>query len=154
MSAALYAVLGYYAATETEMARRAWEAPATDPALLKAIALIFLELMLVTAIALFFSSFSSPILSAVLTFGLYIVGHFNADLKNFERVVESPAAGWFARALYYLLPNLAPFDIKADVVHARPVATGYMAWTAGYAALYIALLLIAAMVIFSRRDFK
>lgn len=154
MSAALYAVLAYYAATETEMARRAWEAPATDPALLKAIALIFLELMLVTAIALFFSSFSSPMLSAVLTFGFYIVGHFNADLKNFEQVVESPAAGWIARALYYVLPNLAPFDIKADVVHARPVAAGYMAWTAGYAALYIAVLLLAAIVIFSRRDFK
>jgi ABC-type transport system involved in multi-copper enzyme maturation permease subunit len=154
MAVALYLVLAYYAATETEAARRAWEAPATDPALLKAIALIFLELMLVTAVALFFSTFSSPMLSAVLTFGLYVVGHFNADLKNFEQVVESPVAGWFARALYYVLPNLAPFDVKADVVHARPVAAGYMAWTAGYAALYIAVLLLAAMVIFSRRDFK
>jgi Cu-processing system permease protein len=154
MAAALYAVLTYYAATETEMARRAWEAPATDPALLKAIVLIFLELMLVTAVALFFSSFSSPMLSAVLTFGLFIVGHFNADLRNFEQVVESPAAGWVARALYYVLPNLAPFDVKAEVVHARPVAAGYMLWTAGYAALYIAVLLVAAMLIFSRRDFK
>jgi ABC-type transport system involved in multi-copper enzyme maturation permease subunit len=154
MAAALYLVLAYYSFTETEAAKRAWEAPATDPALLKAIAMIFLELMLVTAVALFFSTFSSPILSAVLTFGLYVVGHFNADLKNFERVVESSAAAWMARALYYLLPNLAPFDIKADVVHGRAVALGSMGWTAAYAALYILTLLVAAMLIFSRRDFK
>ena len=71
---------------------RAWDAPALDPALLKAIALIFVELMLVTAIALFFSTFSTPMLSAALTFGLYIVGHFSGDLRNFQQVVDSPAA--------------------------------------------------------------
>ena len=47
--------------------------------------LIFLQLMIVTAIALFFSTFSTPLLAAALTFGMFIVGHFNADLKNFDR---------------------------------------------------------------------
>ena len=46
--------------------------------------------MLVTAVALFFSTFSSPFLSAGLTVGLWVIGHFNADLRNFEAVVESP----------------------------------------------------------------
>ena len=57
--------------------KRAWDAPALDPALLKAIGLIFVELLLVTAIAIFFSTFSTPILSAALTFGLFVVGHFS-----------------------------------------------------------------------------
>ena len=70
----------------------AWDAPALDPALLKAVVLIFVELMLVTAIALFFSTFSTPILSAAFTFGLFVVGHFSADLRNFDQVVDSPAA--------------------------------------------------------------
>jgi ABC-type transport system involved in multi-copper enzyme maturation permease subunit len=154
MAIALYAVLAYYDYTVTGLVRDHWEAPALDPNLLKPIAMILLELMLVTAIALFFSTFSTPMLAAVLTFGLYVIGHFNADLKNFEQVVESAPAAWLARALYYILPNLAPFDIKADVVHGRAVSLGYMAWTAGYAALYIATLLVLSMVIFSRRDFK
>jgi ABC-type transport system involved in multi-copper enzyme maturation permease subunit len=154
MALALYSVLSYYDYTITGIARERWEAPALDPNLLKAIAMILLELMLVTAIALFFSTFSTPMLSAVLTFGLYIIGHFSADLKNFELVVESAPAAWMARALYYILPNLAPFDVKADIVHGRAVSLGYMAWTAGYAALYIGILLILSMVIFSRRDFK
>ena len=83
--------------------------------------LLFVQLLLVTAIALFFSTFSSPMLSAAFTFGLYVVGHFNADLAHFENVVDSPAAAWLAKALYYVLPNLAPFDVKAAVVHGQPV---------------------------------
>lgn len=154
MAVALYAVLAWMAwQTPPELAR-GWDAPAVDPAMLTAVGLIFLQLMLVTAIALFFSTFSSPLLSAALTFGLFVIGHFNADLRDFEQVVESAPVAWIARALYYLLPNLAPFDIKAEVVHGLPVAPGFVAWTAAYAVLYIAALLVAAMGIFSRRDFK
>ena len=154
MTVALYAVLGYMSWVATDEFRQSWEAPATDPAMLPAILLVFVQLMLVTAVALFFSTFSSPILSAVLTFGLFVVGHFNADLRNFENVVDSRAAACLARALYSVLPNLAPFDVRADVVHAQPVSLGYVALTTGYAVAYIGALLLAAMFIFSRRDFK
>ena len=154
MAAALYAVLAYQAwITPPELAA-AWEASAADPALLVAIGLIFLQLTLVTAIALFFSTFSSPLLSAALTFGLYVIGHFNADLRNFEQVVDSPAVAWIARALYYLLPNLAPFDVKAQVVHGQAIAPGYVLLTAAYAVVYVAMLLVAASWVFSRKDFK
>lgn len=154
MAVALYAVLGYMDWIETEQFKRSWEAPATDPAMLHAIFLIFAQLMLVTALALFFSTFSSPMLSAVLTFGLFVVGHFNADLRNFDSVVDSRVVALLARAMYYLLPNLASFDVKTDVVHAHPVSLGYVALTTGYAFAYIGALLLAATFIFSRRDFK
>ena len=134
--------------------RAAWDAPALDPALLKAIGLILVELMLITAIALFFSTFSTPMLSAALTFGLYIIGHFSADLRNFQDVVDAPSAAWLVRALYWVLPNLSQFDVKASVVHGQPVLAGYLATTVAYAALYIALLLMVSSFIFSRRDFK
>jgi ABC-type transport system involved in multi-copper enzyme maturation permease subunit len=112
------------------------------------------ELCLITAVALFFSTFSTPILSAVLTFGIYIVGHFNSDLRNFEAVIESPVAIYLARGLYYVLPNLGPFDVKADVVHAQPVSLTYIAFTSGYGLVYVLMVLLTAMLIFSRRDFK
>lgn len=154
MALALYAVLAYLNWTETENVRRSWDTPAADPALLKAIFLIWVELCLVTAVALCFSTFSTPILSTVFTFGLYIVGHFNADLKNFENVVQSPVAVYLARGLYYVLPNLAPFDVKADVVHGQPVGFAYMALTSAYGLVYIVMLVLVAMFLFSRRDFK
>ena len=105
--------------------------------------------MLVTAIALFFSTFSTPMLSAAFTFGLFVVGHFSADLRNFEQVVDSPAAAALARGLYWVLPNLAQFDVKAEVVHAQPVPLGYIAMTGAYAALYIAVLLASRRWSFS-----
>jgi Cu-processing system permease protein len=154
MTVALYAVLAYMTWTTPPELQTAWDAPGVDPALLKALFLIFVELMLVTAVALFFSTFSTPILSAALTFGLYVVGHFNADLRNFEQVVQSRTAAWLARGLYHLLPDLSAFDVKTQVVHGLAVPRGYLALTAGYGVFYIALLLIIAMLIFSRRDFK
>jgi ABC-type transport system involved in multi-copper enzyme maturation permease subunit len=154
MTAATYLVLGYMTWIETPEFKAGWDAPGIDPRMLKATALIFVELMLVTAVALFFSTFSSPLLSAALTFGLYIVGHFNADLKNFDKIVESKAAIWLARGVYHVLPDLSAFDVKTEVVHGLPVAAGYIATTAAYGAAYIAALLLGAVVIFSRRDFK
>jgi ABC-type transport system involved in multi-copper enzyme maturation permease subunit len=154
MAGVLYLVLAWMWWTSPENLRAAWEAPATDPALLVAFLLIYVQLLLVTAIALFFSTFSSPMLSAALTFGLYVIGHFNADLKNFETVVESAPLVWLLRGLYYLLPNLAPFDVAAEVVHGQAVSPGYILMTIGYAVVYIAFLLAAGAHIFARRDFK
>jgi ABC-type transport system involved in multi-copper enzyme maturation permease subunit len=154
MAVALYAVLAYMAWGVSPEIQRAWDAPALDPALVEAIGLIFVELMLITAIALFFSTFSTPILSAAFTFGLYIAGHFSADLRNFDQVVDSPAAVRLARGLYWVLPDLAQFDIKSQVVHGERIAPGYLLVAAGYAAAYIGMLLTIAMYVFSRRDFK
>jgi ABC-type transport system involved in multi-copper enzyme maturation permease subunit len=154
MAAAQYVVLAYMGWGVSPDVQRAWDAPALDPAILKAVVLILVELMVITAIALFFSTFSTPILSAAFTFGFFVVGHFSTDLRNFEQVVDSPAAAKLARGLYWILPNLAQFDVKTQVVHAQPVPLGYMLVTSAYAVLYISVLLVAAVVIFSRRDFK
>jgi ABC-type transport system involved in multi-copper enzyme maturation permease subunit len=154
MSLALYAVLGWYDWQSSQPVRASWDVAALDPALLKAIFLIFVQLCLITAIALVFSTFSSPLLSAALTFGFFIVGHFNADLRSFEAIVRSKMVGWTARTLYYLLPNLAPFDVKSQVVHGQPVPWGYVGLTTAYGVVYIAAALTLAAWIFSRRDFK
>jgi Cu-processing system permease protein len=154
MVVAYYAVLGAVAWLDGSWFRPHWGAPAVDPALLKAVVMIFLQLAIVTAVALLFSTFSSPLLAAALTFGLYVVGHFNADLKNFEAVVDSRPLVAVARTLYYLLPNLAPLDIKNEVVHAVPVSSGYLLMNVAYAVTYIGVLVSAAVFIFGRRDFK
>jgi len=154
MTVAFYAVLFYMNWITDPRVRAVWTVPAADPMLLKAILLIGLELMLVTAIALFFSTFSSPFLSAILTLGLWVIGQFSADLSNFGSVVKSAAAGTIARGLYYLLPNFAAFDVKAQVVHGQPVAWSYLGLTTLYGMTYLALVLVGAVLIFSKRDFK
>jgi ABC-type transport system involved in multi-copper enzyme maturation permease subunit len=154
MGVALYAVLAYMRMGVDPLVERAWDAPALDPALVKALAMIFVELLIVTALALFFSTFSTPMLSAAFTFGLWVVGNFSSDLRNFDQVVDSRAAVALARTLYWILPNFAQFDIKSQVVHGQAVPAGYLALAFAYAVLYVAMLLAVAMFVFSRRDFK
>ena len=155
MSLAYFIVLAYMGETMSVTTLRASPRPPTDPRLLLAIVLIGAELALVTAIALFCSTFSSSALtSAGLTAGLYVAGQFGADLKNLEQVVESPVAGVIGRWLYYVLPNFAAFDIKASVVHGLPLPDTYLAVTIGYAVLYVTFFVVASVLIFARRDFK
>jgi len=154
MAAAYYVVLTYMAYTVPSGTLKG-EPPATDPRLLIAVGLIAAELSLVTAVALFWSTFSSSaLLSAALTAGMWVAGQFGADLRNFDQVVQSPAAAGIARGLYYVLPNFAAFDVKTQVVHGLPVGVEYVVVTLAYGAAYIAMLIVASVLIFSRRDFK
>jgi len=154
MTIAFYFVLLTIQETASVTTKAGWPAPALDPRLLIAIVLLVAELALVTALALFFSTFSSPLLAALLTLGLWVAGHFNGDLRRFENVVDAPAVAWVARGLYYVLPNLAPFNVKAEVVYGMPVAASHVGYTMLYALVYISAILIAALAIFRRRDFK
>ena len=154
MCAAFYAVLFYQQLTATPAQQSVWPAPATDPRLMIAVLLMFAELMIVTAVALFFSTFTGPLTAIMLTLGLWIAGHFNADLRNFEEVMDAPILASVARGLYYVLPNLAPFNVRAEVVHGIPVPGTHVGLTLAYAAVYVSMLLIGAMAIFRRRDFK
>ena len=154
MTVAFYGVLAYMQAETPANVREAWASPATDPAMLKAIALIMIELLLVTAIALFFSTFSSPFLSAMLTLAVWVIGHFNADLRDFGATISSPAAAALARGLYYVVPNFAAFDVKLQAVHAQPIPLRYLALTSLYGITYVAFVLLAGVIIFSKRDFK
>ncbi|HEY2432119.1 MAG TPA: ABC transporter permease [Vicinamibacterales bacterium] len=154
MTIALYAVLFMLSRGVPANVQRAWDAPAMDPALLKAMALVYVDIAVVTAVAVFFSSYSSPMLSAIFTLGVYVAGQFSADLRHFDDVVSAPAASVIARVAYYLLPDFSKFDVKLAVVHGMPVSAAYLASSALYALVYIAALLFGASAIFARRDFK
>ena len=141
MTVALYALL--YAMTRS-----------FEPGLLKAIYLIYFELALLTALALFFSTFTSSILSGVFTGFFYVVGHFSAELKHLDTVVESSFLPQLTQAIYYLVPNLRNFDIKSRVVAGDPVPFSMLGYSTAYGVVYIAVLLILAALVFNRRNLK
>ncbi|MFQ5658564.1 MAG: ABC transporter permease [Candidatus Methylomirabilales bacterium] len=122
--------------------------------LLPAVLLIFVELMLMTAVAILFSSFTTPTLSAVFTLSVFVIGHLSRDLKEFAAQFGGPVLNAVVFALYYLLPNLSNFNIKGQAVHGVPVPMSFIALSVLYGALYLSALLVLAMLIFQRRDFK
>ena len=131
---------------------RGWDS--LIPTIWPAVLLIYLELMLLTAVALLFSSFSSPALSALLTFLVFVIGHFSADLKALAASMGSAGARWFFTGLYYLLPNLSNYSFITPAAHGRTPDAGFVFVTALYALVYIAVILATATLIFSRRNFK
>lgn len=128
-----------------------------DPLVIRiwpAILLIYVELMVLTSIALLFSSFSSPALSALLTFLIFIIGHFSADLKSLASSMGSTGARWLFTVLYYLLPNLANLSLITPVSRGRLPGLTHVVAVVLYSVIYIAVILAGATLIFSRRNFK
>lgn len=119
-----------------------------------AVLLIYMELMILTAVALLFSSFSSPALSALLTFFTFVIGHFSADMKTFAASTGTASARWLFGALYYLLPNLANYSFITPAAHGQKPGVSLLLAGFAYAVVYITILLAAATLIFNRRNFK
>jgi ABC-type transport system involved in multi-copper enzyme maturation permease subunit len=156
MTVALFVVLGWVDRHATAQERGAWEAVAADPRLFIAIGGITLELAVLTALAIFVSSFSSStLLSIGLTIGLLFAGWFSADLRRFPSVMDAgPVVGRAVSTIGWLLPAFSAFDVKSQIVHGLPVPPLFLLYTLAYAIVYSAGLLVAAVLVFSRRDFK
>ena len=116
--------------------------------------LIYLELAIITGVALLFSSFSTPALSALLTFLVFIIGHLSADLKSFAASLGGVTARWFFTGLYYLLPNLSHYSFITASAHGYGPGVGPLLLGVLYASVYVVVLLSAATLIFGQRNFK
>ncbi len=119
-----------------------------------AVFLIYLELAILTAVAILFSSFSSPALSALLTFFIFIIGNFTASLRDFAANLGSEFTRRFFDALYYLLPNLSFYSFRINAAHGDVPSITLLSGALLYAVVYIAALLYITIFVFKRRDFK
>ena len=119
-----------------------------------AIILIFFELTIITAVAILFSSFSSPALSALLTFFVFIIGHFSSSLRDFAENLGSAGAKTFFAAVYYLLPNFSHYEFITSSAHGEFPLPKMIAGALAYAFVYVAIVLSVTILIFNRRNLK
>ena len=124
-----------------------------DTYVLIAVYFIILQFIVVTAIALLFSSFSSPILSAVFALAMFIIGTFAEDLRAFAKMAHPPAR-WLAIGLAHLVPNFAALNVITPVAHGEPVAGSLVLINTVYALLYSVVAVCGAILIFEYRDLK
>ena len=121
--------------------------------MLVAIAYIVLELVLITAVAILFSSFSTPILSSIFSLAFYLIGHLSWGLELLIKKMKAGAGRAAAQALYTFLPDLENFNFKTEVVHGLPIPAGIYLSSFLYGVFYTAFILALAVLIFRRRDF-
>jgi len=125
------------------------------PGLFTVTVLIFMELTVVAGVALLCSTFTStPTLAAIFTLSTWVIGHLTGDLKALGDTLKDPVLSGLLDGVYYLLPNLEDFNLKGRVVHDLPIAGQEVALAVAYGLLYTVLLLLAATMIFNRRDLK
>jgi len=128
--------------------------------LLPAAYLILMSLAVTTALALVFSTFSTPALSALFTFFLWGIGHFSGDLLELGRAIRSETFAFVSRALYYALPNFSNFtaidsrNVILTAAYHREIDAAAVGWVSLYGVIYTAALVGIASAIFARRDFK
>lgn len=119
-----------------------------------AIALLMLELTLLTAWSTLFSTFASPMTASAYSLCIYVIGHFADDLRRFGESAEDPGFRQLATILYRVLPNLELFNVRAEAVHNVVIPGSEIAWATVYCLGYTTAVLAVASVVFERRDFK
>jgi ABC-type transport system involved in multi-copper enzyme maturation permease subunit len=124
-----------------------------DGWVLVALYFIVLEFLIITALALLFSSFSSPLLSAVFAFSLFVIGSFAEDLRGFAAVAQG-GLGWLATGAAYLVPNFSSLNVISSVAHQQPVTAQLIFANSVYAFVYTGMALCGAVLIFERRNLK
>lgn len=116
--------------------------------------LLYLELLIITAVSIVFSSFSTPILSSIFTISLYLIGQVTWTFNLFKDKLVTPAEKIIAYFFYYTLPNLEKFNIKNAVVMKVQLDSHLISNAVLYAFCYTGALLILAIIIFNKKEFK
>jgi ABC-type transport system involved in multi-copper enzyme maturation permease subunit len=124
-----------------------------DAGLLIAVYFTILEFLMVTAITLLFSTFSTPVFSAVFAFSLFAIGTFSEDLRNFAALAHG-ITKWFTTAAVYAVPNFSSLNVISQVAHQQPIGGRLILFNTLYAVLYSAAVTAGAVLIFDRRNLK
>jgi len=115
---------------------------------------IYMELLLLICLATLFSTFTTPVLSAIFTLSLFLVGHVTDYLYVVGERSQIATVRWGSRVLFYLLPNLENFNWKNEVAYGGARSLSVLGWAAGYLAAYAACVLCLSCLLFARKDFK
>jgi ABC-type transport system involved in multi-copper enzyme maturation permease subunit len=122
-------------------------------AILTASFFMFWKLMLMSAIAIFFSTFTSSLLATLLTFVTYLFGNFTEDLKALGALAKDENVQRITDTLYLLLPNLARADLKNEAVYGVLPSSIDLFNNGVYVLAYALLVLAIAILIFGKREF-
>ncbi|NET71807.1 MAG: ABC transporter permease subunit [Sphaerospermopsis sp. SIO1G2] len=120
-----------------------------------AIIFIFLQLTLITAVAITLGVFTSSLIATALTFAVYLMGNITQDLVALGRLTENPAVERFTQFLYLIIPDLSRLDLKNDAIYGiQAIPDPLTLFGHGvYGIFYSMMLLAIAILIFLKKEF-
>jgi ABC-type transport system involved in multi-copper enzyme maturation permease subunit len=136
-----------------------WQGTGVSSAVVKALVLSWFEVLTVAAIAIFFSSFSTPFLSGIFALAMWVIGRLAPDLEAATKLT----AAWIrttTRVALEIVPDIHLFAVSGTTldgssvsVHGDFVPWSYVALAAGHGLGWIIALIALAALLFHRRDF-
>jgi hypothetical protein len=131
-----------------------WVAGEATPALLLAVALVYVQLVVVTAATVFFSTVTSAVLATVLGICTYFMGVLSHNVLKLTDVGQgNPVLKAVAWVVFVLVPNLSAVDVRGGIVNGEAVDWAAVGAWAGYLLAYTVVVLLAATAVFRRREF-
>lgn len=124
-----------------------------DIYLLNILYFFLFEFLLLDALAIFFSCFSSPLTSGILTLLIFFIAHLTQYLKELTQTLDIPTLSGLFSFLYYVLPNFSVFDIKATVIYHFPLTVNSYILAVSYSLLYSLILIIISSFLYSKKEF-
>lgn len=131
-----------------------WQERLLSPDMVKGVILTFFQMMLLGAMAIFFSTFATPVVNFFLSFGIFIVGNMSTVTESLTDN-KNPATRIAANIIHFLLPNFGNFNIQNKLIHPTVEITNenvFITQNIVYALIYSAVLLILAILVFDRRE--
>lgn len=118
-----------------------------------ALGFTWLELSLLTAIALVFGVSTSSLLATLLSLGMYLIGNLSPDLVKLAKITDNPGLQQVVQGLYLVLPDFSRLNWRNDAVYGILPPFQELVINGVYAVLYAVFLLVVASFIFQRREF-
>lgn len=132
-----------------------WSGAGRDGWLLRlwiVIGLVFLEVLIVTALAMLLRELTGPALAVMLTFLLAMIGRSASEMIQLAETVSSPITSWFLRVLYYLIPNLASLNYLAEAGYESDIPLDLVGGHLLYALFTVVVILLLTVIVFERRE--
>lgn len=119
-----------------------------------AIYLSLLEMTLMSALIVFFSTFTTPVLTSFFSVCIFVAGNLSADLRTFADKFGGPFLKWLMNWLYYILPNFKVFNLRHEAVHDLPFNAQDLTAATAYAFVYCFAVIYFAYLIFKEKEFR
>ncbi len=121
-----------------------------DPRILAGAGMGLVALMTINAVAMLYASFAGPVLAGFLTGATFVAGRLGGDLVDLATAQNLPALQY----VFYLLPNLGSMNVRAEIVHGIPFDPTHLGLALAHSMSYVAGVLVLAMMVFRRREFR
>ncbi len=117
------------------------------------LALVYVELLFVIALATFFSTFTTPVMSVLFTLSLWLIGHFGDSLRELGRLSQNQVLAAFMDFIYWLLPDLASLTrVRNLLMYGNQIGDEVISYMTCYVIAYVLILLMMASIVTEQRE--